>query len=254
MCRGRQEHVVEAHKRGAPTWGPRGPRAIRCGDRPARLEHNPTRTTTLAAPVTSGEGTRPPGDPGGVPYDVGLILTQSDPAPGDLEDMDSILAGAVGLLKEVRASSTPTTTRGERRPGRTGPVVDTPRRRAFMGRWAERGWLGMTGPRVRRLRGEGAYEFLLDEQLAGRGGPQIGKGVGIIGKTLIRHGNDTLKAEFLPEILRDEVEFAVGYGANPGSDAASMQLKATRDDGGWLLDGQKTWTTSALSPSGTARP
>jgi 3-oxocholest-4-en-26-oyl-CoA dehydrogenase alpha subunit len=55
-----------------------------------------------------------------------------------------------------------------------------------------------------------------------------------------------MKAEFLPKILRNEVEFAVGYSEpNAGSDAASMQLKATRDDGGWILNGQKTWTTSA---------
>jgi alkylation response protein AidB-like acyl-CoA dehydrogenase len=94
--------------------------------------------------------------------------------------------------------------------------------------------------------GEGVYEYLLNEQLAGRGGPQIGKGVGIIGKTIIRHGNERMKAEFLPKILRNEVEFAVGYSEpNAGSDAASMQLKATKVDGGWLLNGQKTWTTSA---------
>jgi hypothetical protein len=42
------------------------------------------------------------------------------------------------------------------------------------------------------------------------------------------------------------VEFAVGYSEpNAGSDAASMQLKATRDGDGWRLNGQKTWTTSA---------
>jgi alkylation response protein AidB-like acyl-CoA dehydrogenase len=57
-----------------------------------------------------------------------------------------------------------------------------------------------------------------------------------------------MKAEFLPKILANEVEFAVGYSEpNAGSDAASMQLKATRDDErqGWVLNGQKTWTTSA---------
>jgi len=126
-------------------------------------------------------------------------------------------------------------------------VVDTPKRRAFMRQLGERGWLGMTWPaRYGGSEGEGVYEYLLNEQLAGRGGPQIGKGVGIIGKTLIRHGNDKLKAEFLPKILRNEVEFAVGYSEpNAGSDAASMQLKATKVEGGWVLDGQKTWTTSA---------
>ena len=67
-----------------------------------------------------------------------------------------------------------------------------------------------------------------------------------MGKTIIRHGSEKLKQEFLPKILRNEVEFAVGYSEpNAGSDAASMQLKATRDGDGWRLNGQKTWTTSA---------
>src|SRR6516165_4179712 len=126
-------------------------------------------------------------------------------------------------------------------------IVDTPKRRAFMASLGQKGWLGMTWPREYGGReGEGVYEYLLNERLAGRGGPQIGKGVGIVGKTIIRHGNDRLKAEFLPKILRNEVEFAVGYSEpNAGSDAASMQLKATKVDGGWALNGQKTWTTSA---------
>ncbi|HEX3796446.1 MAG TPA: acyl-CoA dehydrogenase family protein [Acidimicrobiales bacterium] len=126
-------------------------------------------------------------------------------------------------------------------------IVDTPKRRAFMASLGQQGWLGMTWPaEYGGTEGEGVYEYLLNEQLAGRGGPQIGKGVGIIGKTLIRHGNERLKAEFLPKILRNEVEFAVGYSEpNAGSDAASMQLKATKVEGGWNLNGQKTWTTSA---------
>jgi 3-oxocholest-4-en-26-oyl-CoA dehydrogenase alpha subunit len=126
-------------------------------------------------------------------------------------------------------------------------IVDTPRRRAFMAKLGEQGWLGMTWPEeYGGTEGEGVYEYLLNEQLAGRGGPQIGKGVGIIGKTLIRHGNDRLKAEFLPKILRNEVEFAVGYSEpDAGSDAAAMKLKAVKDGDGWMLNGQKVWTTSA---------
>ncbi len=126
-------------------------------------------------------------------------------------------------------------------------IVDTPPRRAFMAELGSRGWLGITWPKAYGGQdGEGTYEYLLNEALARRGGPQIGKGVGIIGKTVISHGSDKLKAEFLPKILRNEVEFAVGYSEpNAGSDAASMQLKATRDGDGWRLNGQKTWTTSA---------
>jgi alkylation response protein AidB-like acyl-CoA dehydrogenase len=128
-------------------------------------------------------------------------------------------------------------------------IVDTPPKRAFMRKLAAQGWLGITWPKEHGGKdGSGVYEYLLNEQLAYRGGPQIGKGVGIIGKTLIRHGNDKLKAEFLPQILAGDVEFAVGYSEpQAGSDAANMQLKASRDDerGGWVLTGQKTWTTSA---------
>jgi alkylation response protein AidB-like acyl-CoA dehydrogenase len=126
-------------------------------------------------------------------------------------------------------------------------IVDTPARRAFMRKMGERGWLGMTWPKeYGGQEGEGIYEYLLNESLARRGAPQIGKGVGIIGKTLIRHGSEKLKQEFLPKILRNEVEFAIGYSEpNAGSDAAAMQLKATRDGDGWRLNGQKIWTTSA---------
>ena len=126
-------------------------------------------------------------------------------------------------------------------------IVDTPLRRAFMAKLGEQGWLGMTWPKeYGGTEGEGVYEYLLNERLAGRGGPQIGKGVGIIGKTLIAHGNDFLKETFLPKILRNEVEFAVGYSEpDAGSDAASMKLKAVKDGDGWMLNGQKVWTTSA---------
>lgn len=131
-------------------------------------------------------------------------------------------------------------------------IVDTPKRRAFMRRLGDKGWLGITWPAEHGgSDGEGVYEYILNEQLAGRGGPQIGKGVGIIGKTLIAHGSERLKAEFLPQILDNDVEFAVGYSEpDAGSDAAAMRLRAERitsDAGaeGWLLNGQKTWTTSA---------
>lgn len=126
-------------------------------------------------------------------------------------------------------------------------VCDTPERRAFMKKLAARGWLGITWPKaVGGQDGEGFYEFLLNEKLSSVGAPQIGKGVGIIGKTLIRVGNDKLKAEFLPKILDATVEFAVGYSEpSAGSDSAAMKLKAERRGDSWVLNGQKVFTTSA---------
>ena len=126
-------------------------------------------------------------------------------------------------------------------------LVDTQAKRDFLKKLSEKGWLGITWPKELGGReGPGVLEYLLNEGLAYVGAPQIGKGVGIIGKTLIRHGSDKLKREFLPKILNAEVEFAVGYSEpQAGSDAANMQLRAEKVDGGWNLNGQKIWTTSA---------
>jgi hypothetical protein len=128
-------------------------------------------------------------------------------------------------------------------------LVDTPKRRALMKKIGEAGWLGITWPKeYGGQEGDGIYEYILNEALARVGAPQIGKGVGIIGKTLIRHGSEKLKKEFLPKILVNDVEFAVGYSEpQAGSDAAAMELKAVynADRKGWILNGQKIFTTSA---------
>jgi alkylation response protein AidB-like acyl-CoA dehydrogenase len=134
-------------------------------------------------------------------------------------------------------------------PEQLSQTVETPAKRAFVRKLAERGWLGMSWPK--QYGGQersGVYDFLLTEALSRWGAPQCGKGVGIVGKTIIRHGNEKLKQYFLPRIIRGEIEFAIGYSEpQAGSDAANMQLKATRDAarGGWVLNGQKVWTTSA---------
>ncbi len=126
-------------------------------------------------------------------------------------------------------------------------VCDTPERREFTAKMAKKGWLGITWPKAYGGQdGEGFYEYLLNEKLSAFGAPQIGKGVGIIGKTLINVGSEKLKQEFLPQILDAKIEFAVGYSEpSAGSDAAAMKLKAERKDDGWLLNGQKVFTTSA---------
>jgi hypothetical protein len=128
-----------------------------------------------------------------------------------------------------------------------GQLVDSPERRAFMKLLSSQGWIGMSWPKqYGGQEAPGIFEYLLNEELAAAGAPFIGKGVGIVGKTIIRHGNERLKQEFLPKILNAEIEFAIGYSEpNSGSDLASMQMRATKTDGGWILNGQKRFTTSA---------
>jgi len=132
-------------------------------------------------------------------------------------------------------------------PEQLSQTVDTPAKRAFMRKLAERGWLGMSWPKeYGGQEKSGIYDFILTEALSRWGAPQPGKGVGIVGKTIIRNGNEKLKQFFLPKIIRGEIEFAIGYSEpQAGSDAANMQLRATKVEGGWQLDGKKIWTTSA---------
>jgi hypothetical protein len=126
-------------------------------------------------------------------------------------------------------------------------LADSPARRAFNRRLAEAGYLGMSwGREYGGQEKSGVYDYLLNEELASVGAPLIGKGVGCIGKTLIAHGSEKLKREFLPKILQAEIEFALGYSEpSAGSDLASLQLRAVRDGADWVLNGQKMWTTSA---------
>ena len=132
-------------------------------------------------------------------------------------------------------------------PEQLSQTVDTPAKRAFMRELAKRGWLGMSWPKAYGGQERpGIYDYVLTEALSRWGAPQPGKGVGIVGKTIIRHGSERMKREFLPRIIRGEIEFAIGYSEpGAGSDAANMQLRATQVEGGWRLEGQKVWTTSA---------
>lgn len=126
-------------------------------------------------------------------------------------------------------------------------LADTPARRRFNRELARHGYLGMSWPaKYGGAERAGIYEYLLNEELSRVGAPLIGKGVGIIGKTLIRHGSEKLKAEFLPKILEAEIEFALGYSEpGAGSDLAALQLRAVREGEGWRMNGQKTFNTSA---------
>ena len=115
-------------------------------------------------------------------------------------------------------------------PEQLSQTVDSPAKRAFMRKLAARGWLGMSWPKAYGgAERPGIFDYVLTEALSRGGAPQPGKGVGIVGKTIIRHGSERMKREFLPRIMRGEIEFAIGYSEpGAGSDAANMQLHATK--------------------------
>jgi isovaleryl-CoA dehydrogenase len=67
----------------------------------------------------------------------------------------------------------------------------------------------------------------------------------VIGR-LVRHGTDEQKARYLPRLCDGSLIGCLAmteHGA--GSDVLAMQTRATRVDGGWLLNGSKTFITTA---------
>lgn len=97
-------------------------------------------------------------------------------------------------------------------------------------------------------RGAGAVEQLVIEEefaAAGIDRPSLGITAWNI-LTIIQHGTDDQLDRWVLPALRQEVIWCQLFSEpDAGSDAAGVKTKATRVDGGWLVNGQKVWTSGA---------
>ena len=66
--------------------------------------------------------------------------------------------------------------------------------------------------------------------------------------TLLRHGSEEQKAQYLPRIAAGELRLQAFAVTEPtvGSDTTQIQTTAERVDGGYIVRGQKIWTSRAL--------
>lgn len=72
-------------------------------------------------------------------------------------------------------------------------------------------------------------------------------GVELAGPTMIALGSEAQKARFLPEIAAGRELWAQGYSEpNAGSDLANVRTRARLEDGRWIIDGQKIWTSLGM--------
>ena len=110
-------------------------------------------------------------------------------------------------------------------------------------------WVGISWPAEFGGRGATPVEVaLFNMEYARSGAPQPVNRVGInlAGPTLLAHGTESQKRRWLPAILdASEIWCQLFSEPDAGSDLASLTTRATPVDGGWLVTGQKVWTSYA---------
>ncbi|WP_374024167.1 acyl-CoA dehydrogenase family protein [Mycobacterium sp. HNNTM2301] len=109
---------------------------------------------------------------------------------------------------------------------------------------------GLQAPHWPAPHGRGAApaeQLLIDQELAAAG---VARPDLVIGwwaaPTILEHGTPEQIERFVPGTLRGEFLWCQLFSEpGAGSDLASLRTKAVRGEGGWLLTGQKVWTSAA---------
>ena len=124
---------------------------------------------------------------------------------------------------------------------------------AFLRDWQRRlagaGLVGVTWPVAFGGRGAGPmHHYLAQEELARARAPElVGRiGVNLVGPTLLAHGTPGQQQRWLPGILpADHLCCQLFSEPGAGSDLAAIATRAVATDDGWVLTGQKVWTSYA---------
>ncbi len=81
---------------------------------------------------------------------------------------------------------------------------------------------------------------------AGAPGRASANGTSMLAPTLFGHGTEEQRLRILPKMASGEEIWAQAWSEpESGSDLASLRSTATRTEGGWLLNGQKIWSSRA---------
>jgi alkylation response protein AidB-like acyl-CoA dehydrogenase len=111
------------------------------------------------------------------------------------------------------------------------------------------GWSVVAWPRAFGGRDASIVEWLIFEEedyLAGAPPRVTQNGIFLLAPALFEYGTDEQKQRLLLPMARAEKLWAQGWSEpGAGSDLAAVRSTARRVDGGWLLSGQKTWSTRA---------
>jgi alkylation response protein AidB-like acyl-CoA dehydrogenase len=121
--------------------------------------------------------------------------------------------------------------------------------RTWQARLAADRWVGLHWPREYGGRAASPVEvaiFNMEYARARAPQPVNRVGINLAGPTLLAHGTDAQKRRWIPAILdASEIWCQLFSEPDAGSDLASLATRAEPVEGGWLLSGQKVWTSYA---------
>ena len=113
---------------------------------------------------------------------------------------------------------------------------------------AEKGWLTMAWPE--EYGGQSAshmMQVIFAEEMSYNNAPGRDVfGTKMMAPTLMIHGTEDQKQQFLPPVSRGDVQWCQGYSEpESGSDLASLQTRAIEDGDDFVVNGTKVWTSGA---------
>ncbi len=117
-------------------------------------------------------------------------------------------------------------------------------RELHAGGWAGLGWPGEYGGRDLPM----ALQAVWAEELAAAGAPPPVNLIGeaVAGPAILAHGTAEQRRRYLPPILdAGEIWCQMFSEPDAGSDLAAVAATATPHEGGWTVDGHKTWSSGA---------
>ena len=123
-------------------------------------------------------------------------------------------------------------------------------RRHMAQKAAEKGWLAMTWPKEYGGSNTSHIKNMIFEEEVSYVGVPVRDmlGISLCGTILMKFGTEEQRRKHLPPMARGEIFWAEGLSEpEAGSDLAGAQLRAVEVEDGWVLNGQKIWTSGAHS-------